>query len=223
MSQALDEVFHSRVPANSPSQLQGRRSRWLSPESQCSVVCTSQPGRAGLWALELALPRPLEGPELPGSAQSLSSALRLVPSPTRGAAVPPSGHSHLSPAPQRTGRCPPTRNAVLIRWQGLPLPQVRASFFLANAVVRAKQEDQPQPLVVVRVPENPCVQPQPVWEPGNHPDSTPSARSPRGLARAPARCVACSGCPVAVLSEHAHPVMPILHITFLFVPLNRVL
>lgn len=29
--------------------------------------------------------------------------------------------------------------------------------------------------------------------------------------------------PVAVVSEHAHPVMPILHITFLFVSLNRVL
>lgn len=172
MRQALDEVFHSRVPAKSPSQLQGRRWRWLSPESQSSVVCTSQPGRAGLWALEPALPRPREGTELPGSEQSCPSALRLVPPPTQGAAGPPSGHSHLSPAPQGTGRCPPTRNAVLIHLQGLPLPQAWASFFLANAVVRAKQEDQPQPLVV-RVPENPRVQPQPVWEPGIHPDSTP--------------------------------------------------
>lgn len=193
MSQALDEVFHSRVPAKSPSQLQGRRWRWLSPESQSSVVCTSQPGRAGLWALEPALPRSREGTELPSSEQSCPSALRLVPPPSRGAAVPPSGHSHLSPAPQRTGRCPPTHNAVLIHLQGLPLPQVWASFFLANAVVRAKQEDQPQPLVV-RVPEPPCSIPARVgaWE---SPRQHPQARSHRGLARAPARCVACSGCP----------------------------
>lgn len=34
MSQALDEMFHSYVPANSPSQLQGKRLRWFSPESQ---------------------------------------------------------------------------------------------------------------------------------------------------------------------------------------------
>lgn len=99
--------------------------------------------------------------------------------------------------------------------QRFPLVQVWGSFFLANAIVRGKQEDQPQPLVV-RAPENQCVQLQPVREPRERTDSVSSACSCRGLARAPARCVACSVCPVAVLSEHAHPVMHILHITFLF-------
>lgn len=59
--------------------------------------------------------------------------------------------------------------------------QVWASFFLANAIVRGKQEDQPQPLVV-RGPENQCAPLQPVREPGKHIDSVLSARSCRGLA-----------------------------------------
>lgn len=99
--------------------------------------------------------------------------------------------------------------------QRFPLVQVWVSFFLANVIVRGEQEDQPQPLAV-RAPENQCVQVQPMREPGKRIDSVSSAHSCRGLARAPARCVACSVCPVAVLSEHAHPVMHILHITFLF-------
>lgn len=34
MSQALDEMFHSHVPANLPSRLQRKRLQWLSLESQ---------------------------------------------------------------------------------------------------------------------------------------------------------------------------------------------
>lgn len=58
------------------------------------------------------------------------------------------------------------------------------------------------------------------FSPCGSPGSTVTAY-PRPV---PARgCVACSVCPVAVLSEHAHPVMHILHITFVFCSPPRVL
>lgn len=136
-------------------------------------------------------------------------------SPTRGAASPLWDPSHLSLAPQGLGQHLPTpKSCAHTPWR-FPLVHVWASFVLANAIVRGKQEDQPQPLAV-RAPENQCVQLQLMQEPRKCIDSVSSARSCQGLARAPARCVACSVCPVAVLSEHAHLVMHILHITFLF-------
>lgn len=72
--------------------------------------------------------------------------------------------------------------------------QVWASFFLANAVVR---EDQPQPLVV-RAPENQCVQLQPMWEP------IPARGLPKPLLLRGLLCVP-SGCTVRACSpSHAH-------------------
>lgn len=65
--------------------------------------------------------------------------------------------------------------------QRFPLVQVWASFFLADAIFRGKQEDQPQPLAV-RVPENQCVQLQPMREPGKRIGSVSSAWSCGGLA-----------------------------------------
>lgn len=68
--------------------------------------------------------------------------------------------------------------------------------------------------------ERQCVQLQPMQELGRHSDSSDSVSSAcscQGLAEPCPLCGLLS-VPVAALSKHAHPVMPILHITFVFCP-----
>lgn len=78
---------------------------------------------------------------------------------------------------------------------------------MANAIVRGKEEDQPQPLAL-GAPEDQCVQLEPMREPGKHSGSVSSACSCQGLAEpCPLRVLLCvpGGCSVRACSPgHAH-------------------